>query len=107
MVGIDSVDTKNSKNDSEQLCCSPLKEGPIALCARHDVVIGSYLLELDPAPEGMLPELLVYTRLSQLSDGEVLYQGALRFVGGPTWTAECYGGSPYPIETLDEQVQSD
>lgn len=76
------------------------------MCARHDLEVGSYLLELEPKPAGMGTDVLVYVRLYASEDGSPLWFGAMRLYEDPEWTVDAYGGPPTIVETLDDEVES-
>lgn len=77
------------------------------MCARHDAQIGSHLLELEPHAGFEEGTILIYLTISDLSDGDVCWKGCVRLSSGDSWDAIVYGGSPLPLESHSDEVQSD
>lgn len=77
------------------------------MCARHDLTVGSYLIELEPLPAPLPGAFLVYVTISDKSDGDVEWRGCLRFYDGPDWDVNVEGGKPYTLDSHTAEVQSD
>lgn len=76
------------------------------MCARHDVAIGRYLLELEAVPGHEQATILLYLTIRDMSDGDEQWKGCVRFTGAPTWEADTYGGSPLLAERHADEVPS-
>lgn len=105
-MGVDSRNTKKSNHDSKQRSCFPLERGPITLCARHDLQIGRYLLELEPAESHLSGTVLLYLSFVDTTDGDVCWKGCARFETGAVWEALLYGGPPLELDCHTDEVQS-
>lgn len=76
------------------------------MCARHDLRIGSYLMEMEPLPAPLPGAFLVYVTISDTSDGDVEWRGCLRFFDGPDWAVSVEGGRPLHLDPIDSEVES-
>lgn len=76
------------------------------MCARHDITIGRYLIEVDPWAPDKSDKFLLYVNVTSLDDGSLQWQGAITFSGAPTWDVEAYGGSQLVFEGLSNEVES-
>lgn len=74
------------------------------MCARHDIQIGRYLLELEPVNIDSPGSLLMYLSFTDTADGDICWQGTVRMQTGAFWEADIYGGRPYGVDSHSDEV---
>jgi hypothetical protein len=77
------------------------------LCARHDLEVGQYLVEIEPGQTAATQDLLLYLTIYGSKDGDELWKGCLRMRSGAVAEVDVYGGSPLAFEKQEAEVGSD